>query len=168
MIQPKDGFNALNSESVSYSYAGGKADCLIIIGFNSLEELGSTYQDNRSVFEQEKVFKLNYVPNYSFSEKICSIIRSLQLPIDADIASNLMSGLERSTRGFESTSTAETFETAAFLLRSGARRSGRPAMSQPSTNPISAAVPDEQTTDEKQAPPEWLEPKIYKSNNTRS
>jgi len=168
MIQPKEGFTALDSDKVAYSYAGGKADSVFIIGFNSLEELGKLYQDNRAMFDQEKVFKFSYIPNYSFCEKISAIIHDLQLPLDPDISSNLMAGLERSTRGFDPASTsADTFETAAYLLRSGARRSGRPVI-QARSEQIRPVVPAEQTTDEQQTPQEWLEPKIYKSNNTRS
>jgi len=175
MIQPKEGFKPLNAEQVEYSYAGGNADCVFIFGFNSLEELGKLYQDNRAMFDQEKVFKFTYNPSSSFSEEISRLIHNLQLSIDPDIASNLMSGIERSTRGFDpALASADTFEMAAFLLRSGGQRQNRVSLNQSTQlkrkepgKPVTLSTPVEQTTDEPEAPPEWLEPKIYKSN-TRS
>ena len=57
----------------------------------------------------------------SISELILSVIQTLGIEIDRDIATNLYAGAAASTNNFTSYSTnADTFEHIAALLRSGA------------------------------------------------
>lgn len=60
----------------------------------------------------------------SVSESIATLMSSLRLNIDADIASNLLSGIEYATNNFQDTKTSVmAFEMAAMLIKLGARRS---------------------------------------------
>lgn len=178
LVQPKEGFPPLPSKNLSFSYTGAKADCIFIFGFNSFDELGQLYQDNRPLFEQDRVFPFKYNPHLSYSEQVAVILNQLQLPVSVDIANNLIAGLERATRGFApDLSTASTFEAAAYCMRwGGVRQKGaeaqppkakttfspRPPVSKPA--PSVPQIGGENIVEEQQPPAEWLEPKILKSN----
>lgn len=136
IIQPKGGFPPLSTENVQYSYSGGQTDLTFTI-------------------DGEETAKENVVPiktngAASISDKIANLISQLNLPIDADIATNLLLGIENATRGFSSPMTnADTFEAVAFCLRAGGRRKSMPSPLKPAPK-----IPS----------PDWLEPKIYKGN----
>lgn len=90
------------------------------------------------------------------SQITAMIIKSQNLPINSDIATNLMQGLTRGTNGFTNPKVDKnTFEAAAWLMASGARHQ---------TDQISAdsfpdgAIPTAQPEPE----PDWYEPKIYR------
>jgi len=89
----------------------------------------------------------------------------MQLSIDADIASNIMLGLETATDNFRSLkTTADTFEAAALALRSGGRRSQMTITTpQPTPTPTVVATPPAETVAETPRN-DWLEPKIYKGS----
>lgn len=86
------------------------------------------------------------------------IIKSQNLPINSDIATNLMQGLTRGTNGFTNPKVDKnTFEAAAWLMASGARHQSDeisaetfPAGSIPTAQPQAEPEPD------------WYEPKIYR------
>src|SRR5690606_36893853 len=60
----------------------------------------------------------------SLSEAMAQLLWQLQLSVTQVDATNLLTVIEQSTQNFRSLSTsAETFETVAQLLRQGARRS---------------------------------------------
>lgn len=90
------------------------------------------------------------------SQITAGIIRSQNLPINSDIATNLMQGLTRGTNGFTNPKVDKnTFEAAAWLMAAGARHQ---------TDQITAdafptgSIPTAQTEPE----PDWYEPKVYR------
>src|SRR5690606_24907451 len=103
-------------------------------GASSLSEIGALYEKEIELFEKAKI--VNYGnrpgnfgsvnltdPSSSNSELTTAVIQELHLPIDPDIANNLMRGMEDATQGLTSpTMTADTFEAFAVLYRNGARR----------------------------------------------
>lgn len=187
VIQPKAGFPPLSPDKVNYSYLGGEADLIFTIGAQNLKDLGGLYQESKSLLEKQPLIdvdtnsanqqfgKVNLIdPTVSScSEIITHLISRLGLPVDEDIASNLLLGIERTTKGFSSPKIgAGTFEAAAFCLRAGARRvtpPRRPEIMQkkkvplkPMPTEVSAAKKPEES--KKKPSPDWLEPKIYKGN----
>jgi len=204
VIQPKVGFPPLSPEKVDYSYSGGEANLIFTVGAQDLKDLGQLYQDAKSLFQKQPVVdidvnsanrrfgKVNLIDPTasSCSEIIANLISRLGLPADEDIASNLLLGIEKTTKGFSSPKIgAATFEAAAFCLRAGARRAAprqRPEKKpkkkvplKPMPTQVSAAKkPEEPAAEEepisveaptgkagkKKPSPDWLEPKIYKGN----
>jgi nanoRNase/pAp phosphatase (c-di-AMP/oligoRNAs hydrolase) len=118
----------------------------------------------------------------SMSELIYQIIKQIPLEIDKDIATNLYSGIATATNNFTSYSTnADTFQTIAELLRAGAikkvlkkpaspspfLKQQPPVMQKKETQraiPI-AEVEKEKQPDEKNAPSDWLKPKIFRGGD---
>lgn len=150
VIQSKEGFPPLSAESVQYSSNGGQADLVITIGIETVENLGTFYKDNPGLFEEGKVVAINIDGAASVSEKIAGLISQSGLPIDTDIATNLIRGIESATKSFSQASAGpDTFEAAAFCLRAGGKR-----------GPATAVA---KTVSQKPSP-DWLEPKIYKGN----
>ena len=79
-----------------------------------------------------------------------------------DAATNLLAGMETATQNFQSGQvTVTTFESAAYLLRRGARRQQvfRPDNLPPGSIPQSPVKSDK--PDSKEPPPDWYEPKVY-------
>lgn len=162
IIQPKEGYPPLSPEKVQYFYTGANADLFLVIGTSHLEDLGEIYFKNKSVFEEGKIFTLDLVnfPAASYSEIIVNLLEQLKTPVDEDIASNLLVGIQEATNNFTSPKiTPETFEAAAWCLRLGARPKGKRENIKPKVGENSAVTP---ATEEPS--PDWLQPKIYKGN----
>lgn len=157
MIQPKEGYPALSTDKIQYSYLGSNADLFLTIGASSLEDLGEIYFKNKNAFDQGRTatFDLTDFQAASYSEVVTNLLARLKLPVDADIASNLLAGMEGATASFSSPKTGPaTFEAAAFCLRAGGQRSKAKVQLKPMSQEVSAQKPS----------PDWLEPKIYKGN----
>ena len=86
------------------------------------------------------------------------IIKSQNLPINPDIATNLMQGLTRGTNGFTNPKVDKnTFEAAAWLMASGARHQSDEISAESfPTGSIPVAQPQPEPE------PDWYEPKIYR------
>jgi nanoRNase/pAp phosphatase (c-di-AMP/oligoRNAs hydrolase) len=141
VIQPRSGFPPLNQENVKFSYEGIDAQLIFIIGAQKLESLGSLYEKDRQAFTQATVVNIDRSPSNtkfgqinildsksgSISELIYSLIKNLSLSVNADTAGNLLRGIEAQTQNFQAPfASVETFETAAELMRAGAKRSLAP------------------------------------------
>ncbi|PIS14108.1 hypothetical protein COT65_00600 [Candidatus Shapirobacteria bacterium CG09_land_8_20_14_0_10_47_13] len=149
VIQSKEGFPPLAAENVQYSANGGKADLVITIGIEVAANLGAFYKDNPELFKEEKMVAINIGEAAAISEKMAGLISRTGLPVDADIATNLIQGIESATKGFSQEAVgADTFEAMAFCLRAGGKRANAAAVKTVAPKPA----------------PEWLEPKIYKGN----
>lgn len=180
VIQPKAGFPPLSTDKVNYSYSGGEADLIFTVGAGDLKDLGKLYQESKSLLARQTVVdidrssinkqfgKVNLIDSTasSCSEIIARLISRLGLPIDEDIASNLLLGIEKTTRGFSSPKVgAATFEAAAFCLRAGARRAApRPRLERKQKKKVPLKPMPTKVSEEKKPSPDWLEPKIYKGN----
>lgn len=196
VIIPREGFPKLEPKQVQFSYAGGKIEFIITVDTPNLNSLGAIYQENQNQFQAQNVINIdrhlinnsfgliNYVnkTSSSTSELILKVVKSLRIEIDKDIATNLYAGLVSATNGFTSYSVnAETFETAAELLKSGAikkpmnkQAGARPGFNPPQ-NPFAGAksqrndqqtqqieqVEREVTPQDSQEPENWLKPKIF-------
>jgi len=101
----------------------------------------------------------------SVSEQVASLIFSLGLKMDVDIAQNLLSGLGSATDNFQNPNTTPlAFEMAASLMKKGAVR----VRSRPHSffSPPTQKQPRENKQDEDNPPDDWLAPKIYKGSTT--
>jgi hypothetical protein len=190
VIEPKPNFPPLDPNKVSYSYTGANADLVFIVGAAKLEDLDNFYYEEKKVFEDKLTINIDYKSNNtkfgkinlydnqasSCSEIVSLMIRDLAMPVDADIASNLLSGIKANTSNFQAFNvSASAFEIAAWCLQNGARKDyftpiGFP--SQPLNNQNIPFTPPPFTQGNIQSdinnhtpPADWLKPKIYKSKS---
>jgi len=162
IITPRQGYQKLNPNQVSYSYTGGTVDFIIVIDSPSLNSLGSIYSDNQSQFTGRDIINIdrhltnayfgtvNFVDKTisSISELILKVLQSLKLEIDRDMATNLYAGIAASTNNFTSYSTnASTFENIATLLRMGAIKKTfkKPTVTTTPPPRISFGIPENQS-----------------------
>lgn len=188
VVQPKEGYPPLSTEKVQYSYFGEQADMVFIIGASSFEDLGEIYFGHKTFFQEantvninisqaSKPFaKINLINSQmaSFGEFITFFLSTLKMPVDEDIASNLLLGIERATNNFSLTkSTPVTFEAIAFCLRAGARKplrefkatEGKPSFTKASEGKEEKVKKVEPVETPKVKPsPDWFKPKIYKGD----
>lgn len=192
VVEPKAGCPPLETDKVSYSYAGSEADLVFIIGALKLEDLDRLYFNEKGVFDNSltvnidnranntKFGKVNLVNPQSASccEILTLLIKRLNLPIDPDTSSNLLAGIEANTSNFQASATsADTFEAAAWCLKNGAKRKQfvgqrpmppaqapfiTPQAATPKPPQIPPITPSPKPT---QPPPDWLKPKVYKGNS---
>ena len=136
IIKPKEGFPPIDKNKVSYSYSGASADLLISIGAPRPENLGKIYHNEKKLFDEQETINIDISPlnsqfgksnlidlrSSSLSEIIGLMIKHLNMAIDADIATNLLAGMETATNNFTAKTRAETFEIIAWCMKSGGRR----------------------------------------------
>ena len=178
VVQIKEGYPPFPKEKIVYSYAGSNIDTFLVLGAESKEDLGKVYFDNKDFFDKANVInidinsqnkqfgKLNLVnPQMScYSEFVALLLDSLKLPLDEDIASNLLSGIKQGTNDFSlDRSTPTTFEAIAFCLRAGGRKPKEREI------PFDRAEKEKKLKEErsgfaKKPSPDWFKPKIYKGN----
>lgn len=192
IINSTKGSAPLTAENVKFSYSGATADLVIILGATDLKDVGPLVEKENELFNKERVINIsNQVgtfgsinltdPSSSNSELVTALLKELALPIDVDIANNLMQGIESATQGLSSPNmTADTFEALAILYRTGARRTPVAAKTQQAkivsdmpiidngspTAPVmpkAHAVANESSTPAPQ--PDWLQPKIFKGSS---
>lgn len=160
IIQSKEGVMPPSTESVEYHYSGGKAEAIMTVGARMFSDLGNLWLKDKDFFEKGKVLnldvsarnqlfaKINLVDTEagSISGLITLLLARFKLPLDNDIAGNLLAGLEEATNGYSlARAGAATFEAAAICLKAGGQRPvAKKAVVSPS--------------------PDWLEPKIYKGS----
>lgn len=204
VVTPRPGFQKLNPNQVNFSYTGGLVDMIFVIDAPTLNSLGTIYTDNQHQFNGKDIVNIdrhltnayfgtvNYVNKTisSISELVLSVLQSIGVEIDRDMATNLYAGAAASTNNFTSYSTnAETFEHIATLLRMGAVKktfkkpapavvpqpsfsapqpmrpqiNGVPSrnVEMPKSMPIES-VEKEAATEKPQTSQEWLKPKIFK------
>jgi len=202
-VVPKTGLTAPQKEQVGVSYSGVSADLVILIGGANDSHFPILLSDELSkakvahvgtrVLDSKREIMSYAAPGATTSELVANLIKENGLTLDADTATNLVMGIEDGSMNFTSSEVRpETFETFAYLLRSGgqrvpkvklspmsfppgaipARPFGTPPVQQPVT-PISqietqpeAVVPesDEESPDAN-PPSDWLQPKIYKGTS---
>lgn len=170
-VFPLPGMQPPAKDSVQVSYAGVSADTVIVIG--GANETHFPFLSQKD-FLQMKVIHIGVndinlggrqvlslaKAASSLSEVVAGYLLEMEGAVNADIATNLFSGLTEGTRSFtNSTVTADTFKIAAELLKLGARREQpRPAQ------PARPAAPVQNTPDPN-VPRSWVEPKIYKGTS---
>ncbi len=134
-VQPKKGHQPLNKETVEINYAGAEADLIFTVGVHDYESLDQLYIGNEQLFTDTTVIainsfeasvgdiRLNTAGSINISSAVAEIIRQVDLKISGDVATNLLLSIEETTDSFRSLSiTPDLLETAAWLMRQGARR----------------------------------------------
>ncbi|MBI2103601.1 hypothetical protein HYT59_01195 [Candidatus Woesebacteria bacterium] len=196
VVVPKDGMNPPGSDLVHLSYSGAGADTVILIGGTkdsdfpvlSSNELGQAKKVHVGTRQLETTSDLGILsfarPASSNSELIASLIKETTLKMDADIATNLLAGVQKATGSFSNPEiTPDTLEISAYLMRSGAKRE-LPEMARPRFPFPPGSIPGQFETlrkarditavetapraDQGQAPKDWLQPKIFTGNKGTS
>lgn len=183
VIRPHPQAPPFSPEQVKYKEGGGSYDLIFVLGSKKLSELGKIYTDAENIFsktavvnidkqrENSRFGKINivYPRASSLSEIVARLAESLGLKVGQEAATNLLAGITWATSDFQSPDTsAETFEAAAFCLRSGAQRL--------SVAPHSKKAPQEEVplleertkkkkanlpSEDVQSKQDWSKPKIY-------
>lgn len=135
VIKPKKGQKPLDADRVSFDYIGAQADVIFLFGVHNLEVLDHLYFSFEDVYDKATVISIHNfetevgdlkidISGYSsWSEGMLQMIEQLGLELDSGSATNLLTAIEHATNGLSSyTTTADTFETVAKLLRAGATR----------------------------------------------
>jgi nanoRNase/pAp phosphatase (c-di-AMP/oligoRNAs hydrolase) len=178
VISPKKGSNPLNSDAVSFSLAGARADAIFIVGAAGFDDLGSLYAAEPSLFTETPtvaINRMNPTPFASYhlsrpeassiAENMVHILESLDLNLNNDTATNLLAGIDVVTDKLQLTNvTAATFEAVAALIRAGGTRimvGFTLAAANPPAAPESEAVVMDVS---EPVPQDWLEPKILKAS----
>lgn len=125
----------------------------------------------------------------SVSEQVAHLLSFLQLHIDVDSAQNLMSGILQATDNFQKPTTSYlALEMAGMLMRRGAQRHMQTYQRQPQFIPSDESdfmIPDEESVEDlsqktkkeepktqqrpdKNPPPDWLMPKVYRGSTNLS
>lgn len=177
IINPAKGVAPITQENVKFGYSGAAADLVIVLGASDLKDVGTLAEKEYELFAKERLVNLsNQVgsfgeinltdPSSSCSELVTALLKELALPLDVDIANNLMQGIEDATGGLSSPNmTADTFEALAILYRGGARR-------QTPTIPATQAkiIADMPIVDHGVSPAtpqsDWLQPKIFSGSKS--
>lgn len=136
---------SFSEKDVQYRRSGGMPTLLFVVGVPRISDLGSLFDvealkdttviniDNKQ--ENQGFGDIVFVsPRFSsVSEQMMQVLTALQIPIDIDIAQNLLSGIAVATNNFADPKTSvDAFETAANLMKKGAVRPS------PVTRPVSA------------------------------
>lgn len=152
IIRTKNGYPSLTPKDLDFSFTAGEADLILLVGTNQLEDLGELYTSSKEVFQKGnlKAFDLEKLKVECWSEMVTNFLVSQNYPVDEDIASNLLVGLEKATNNFDTKTGPGVFEAAAFCLRAGGKR-------------VKTSPQGEEKTEES-LPTDWFTPKIYKSN----
>ncbi len=181
VIQTNVGYPPLATDKVRYSYSGGEADLIFVVGSQDLKSLGQLQNELSNPGKQTIINldtgsnngqfgKVNLIDSTASSccELVTQLLSQIKLPVDEDIATNLLLGIERETQGFTSPRVnATTFEAAAFCLRSGGRSTRRGFHEARRRKNISQPLVEEKVAPEQkpsQPSPDWYQPKVYSGN----
>lgn len=189
-VSPKSGFKAPNNEQVELKHSGIGSDTIILIGGRQQSDFSfvSDKDMDKTRFIHIGVNSLQFGretisldrPASSISELAATLIREATLPLDPDIATNLLMGIEEGSENFASPEVnADTFAAMSELMRAGGRRIAAREIPDPKFYPA-GSIPGKAITFEKEpepgesmkediseedAPSTWFEPKIYKGTS---
>jgi nanoRNase/pAp phosphatase (c-di-AMP/oligoRNAs hydrolase) len=135
VVKPQKGQSPLSVDQVSFDYVGAAADFIFLVGVHQLDSLEHLYHGFEELYDQATVvtihtfeteigdYKLDLSGTAAISQSMVNLLTQLDLPVDGDIATTLLAGIEDSTDQLTSVMvTADTFDLVAWLMRSGARR----------------------------------------------
>jgi hypothetical protein len=197
-VVPKTGMAVPQKEQVNIGYVGISADLVILVGGANDSHFPVLLSDELSnakvahigtrVLDSKREVMSFAKPGATTSELVANLIKENGLTLDADSATNLVMGVEEGSTNFTSNEvTPETFETFAYLLRSGGARMpkvklsptnfpvgsiptkpfGTPTVQQAPEVPVANPEPVVEQIENKEEiienpPSDWLQPKIYK------
>jgi len=179
-VVPKAGLSSPKKEQVNLAYSGVSADTVILVGganethFPALasKDLAGAkiiHVGIRALEDSGARGILSFArPASTTSELVAALIIESGLGLDADIATNLLAGIEEGSKSFKNPDvSADTFQITANLLRAGGRRLPQERINRNAFPP--GAIPGEVLPiqpEKKEVPPkDWLEPKIYKGTS---
>jgi hypothetical protein len=149
IVTPKPNV-VLDPSKLKFISGGTQAEAAIIIGTDNLRDLGKIYEEGREYLD---TLQPHFMTGPRLSEQVTKVLSALQMPISPDAASNLLAGLERATNAYQTPDvTADTFESAAMLMRAGAKRHDVYAPEKLAPG----SVPQQNKPKE-----DWYEPKVY-------
>ncbi|MDD2822676.1 MAG: hypothetical protein PHQ59_01210 [Candidatus Daviesbacteria bacterium] len=137
---------------VTPAHEGGNFDLIITIGANTWLSLGSIYANSSQMFTNTTILNIDNQSentNYgqinlvdgeaSLSEIIGLLLPALNLPYEADTASNIIAGLYDKTQGLQ-TAGADTYEVMAQALRVGGQKPSNSSNTAPMSEPAAQAA----------------------------
>lgn len=175
VIRPHPQAHPFLRDKIKYKEGGGDYDLIFVLGSQKLPDLGKLYKDEENIFSKTAIVnidkqkdnnrfgKINIVhPNTSsLSEIVVFLFKGLGMKLNQDAATNLLFGITWATDSFRSpNSSADTFEAAAFCLRSGAQRLKTPSSVKKISQEEEVSLTDLSPKDI-QSREDWLKPKIY-------
>lgn len=166
LIKPKTGYSIPDVNGIKFSYSGADADLVIVLGINSLEELGKIYADEKNYLDNSQILSLNtigteskftpnmfHLANVSFSELVCLLLQRIEVTPTVEAASNLLNTIYLSSSNLTSPKmTADTFASIAFLMKNGGKL--------PQVQPVSPLTPPFF-----EPPMDWKSPKIFRAGD---
>ena len=174
-IIPKAGFPSPAQDQIDFSHAGIGSDMIILMGgvteadFNALNsgKLAGSKILHFGTRVLEAATDKNIMsfarPASSLSELTAQIIGECNLIMDADIATNLIAGVEEGSKNFQGDDvTADTFQIVSGLMRVGGQRMSKNILQ---GNFPAGSIPGQVPAEVKKTPQDWLEPKIYKGTS---
>ena len=148
VIVPKEG-KTLDPNNLKVTPGMATPDLAILVGITDLSQTkyGEALANVKLVYFNDTLD----TNASSLCEMTANLIKIQELPVNSDIATNLMQGMTKATNGFTTFKTSKnTFELAAWLMEKGSRHQDEiSAVSFPA-----GSIPT--------AEPDWYEPKIYK------
>lgn len=136
VIEPRPGFN-FSKDKVHFNNGVGQADLLIMIGVSNPQDTGEMFSQLEPMMGKADVINIDtnnrnmrygrtnlvYDNMGSVSELVTQLLSEMQLLNNTDAASNLLTGIGEATNQFTSpTTTSDSFESAALLMRVGAKK----------------------------------------------
>ncbi|HKY73804.1 MAG TPA: hypothetical protein VJ246_00640 [Patescibacteria group bacterium] len=152
VIAPRSGVKPLDPSTIDFTRSGVEADLVFFVGVSQLQDLGmlyemepyfleSSYSVAFTTFQTQPFARvhLNTTGQTCLAEGVSTFLSAVGMDPKDDIATNLLSSMEQATSRFQSLGAGpETFEQAARLMRSGARRSAtNPVIHQPEQSQVS-------------------------------
>jgi nanoRNase/pAp phosphatase (c-di-AMP/oligoRNAs hydrolase) len=188
VVETKEGTNKLTKDEVVFSHRGLNADLIISVGLVSQEDAGNLLLKEPNLFSERENITLSNHPNSlsfgtvnfhepsssSLCEMVAKIIRNAHLPINEDIATNVIAGIESSTNNFSIKTTADTFAAISYAMRQGGKRFhlgqmgnqyGSPFTGNklpPQMPPVLSPQDQPQTSSDQK---DWYEPKIFRGTD---
>jgi len=182
-VIPKPGFISPKKENIEIYNSGILADTVILVGGGNISHFpivtNKDFSNSKLIHigtrDIEYSGLISFVkPASSISEIVTAFIEDGNFYLDADIATNLIAGIQKASKDFKSSQvTADTFQKIANLMKSGGRRinlgieeikANYPPGSIPEKIYKKDVLPEGKQIQEKKAPQDWLAPKIYKGN----
>lgn len=126
---------SFDENNIEYKRGAGAPKLVFVVGTPRLSDLGRVFSPD--ALKNSTIVNIDYKKDNqgfgdillvnknmsSVSEMVASLLFSLGVKLDMDIASNLMSGIIAGTENFQSPRTSPTaFEMAAILMKNGAVR----------------------------------------------
>lgn len=140
---------------VTPKHQGGSLGAVICIGASSLSDLGAIYAANPQAFSGVPAVNIDNSPSNSqfgqvnvvdqqassLCEIVFSLISSLNLPVDADTASNILAGVYSATRNLTTNVKPDTFITVGQAMQAGGEVSQPQQTTEPQAAPAFSQTP---------------------------